>query len=106
MKTAKLVLVCSVLMIFVINFSSVQTVERKQRDYVPDEATAKKIAEAILYPIYGENIHNNKPFQVSMGEDSTVWLVKGTLKKGMKGGVPYIYIRKSDCKIMKVYHTK
>ena len=41
------------------------------------------------------------------------WEVKGTLmakKEGVpytiKGGVPYIKIRKSDCKILKVTHSK
>lgn len=72
--------------------------------YVPDKTTAIKIAEAIWLPIYGNKIFNNKPFIADLRGDS-VWVVQGTLKSG-KGGVPYIEIQKSDCKILKVIHEK
>lgn len=72
--------------------------------YVPNEETAKKIAEAIWFPIYGEDIYNKGPFVVSSSD--SVWIVKGTLPEGMKGGVPYIEIRKIDGKVLKVTHGK
>jgi hypothetical protein len=43
-------------------------------NYVPDVKTAKKIAEAIWLPIYGEKIYNEKPYKVSLRGDS-VWVV-------------------------------
>jgi len=74
-------------------------------DYVPDEETAKKIAEAIWLPIYGEKIYSEKPYVASLMGDS-VWVVKGSLSENKRGGVAYIEIQKSDCKILKVTHGK
>ena len=74
-------------------------------NYVPNEETAIKIAEAIWLPIYGEGIYNQKPYIVSLLKDS-VWVVEGTLAKNKRGGVAYIEIQKKDCKILKVIHGK
>ncbi len=74
-------------------------------DYVPNEETAIRIAEAIWYPIYGENIYNQKPYVVSL-IDNNIWVVNGTLPEKMRGGVAYIEIQKSDCKILKVTHGR
>jgi hypothetical protein len=75
------------------------------RDVVPNEATAIKIAEAIWLPIYGKKIYEDLPFKAEL-RDSSVWIVQGTLPKGMKGGTAYIEIQKRDCKILKVTHYK
>lgn len=75
-----------------------------KRSYVPDKETAIKIAEAIWLPIYGEGIYNCKPFVAELRNDS-IWVVQGTLTTG-KGGVPYIEIQKTDCKVLKVIHGK
>jgi len=75
-----------------------------KKGYVPDKETAIKIAEAIWLPIYGEGIYNCKPFVAELRNDS-IWVVQGTLTTG-KGGVPYIEIQKTDCKILKVIHGK
>ena len=74
------------------------------KDYVPNAETAIRVAEAIWLPIYGEKIYENKPF-VAQLRDSSIWVVEGT-PKTTKGGVPYIEIQKSDCKILKVSHGK
>ncbi len=68
--------------------------------YVPDPETAKKIAEAIWLPLYGDNIQNQKPFTATL-QDS-IWIVQGTLPKGTEGGTAYIEIQKKDCKVLKV----
>jgi hypothetical protein len=75
-----------------------------EKGFVPDEATAIKIAEAILIPIYGSEIYKEEPFNAIL-KDSTVWIIEGTLHADV-GGVAYIEIRKSDCKILKVKHGK
>jgi len=76
-----------------------------ENGFVPDKATAIKIAEAIWLPIYGKRqIDDEKPFIVEL-KDSNTWVVEGTLKSS-KGGVAYIEIQKSDCKILKVFHGK
>lgn len=71
---------------------------------VPDEGTAKKIAEAVWLPIYGEEIHMQKPYKAIL-EDS-VWIVEGVLPEGIKGGSAYIEIRRKDCKVLKITHGK
>lgn len=76
----------------------------EQAQYVPNEETAKKIAEAIWLPIYGDKIYNQKPYIVSSLD--SIWVVEGSLPDGMKGGGAYIEIQKSDCKILKVTHGK
>ena len=97
--------------------SIAQSNYKPPKGYVPDEETAKKIAEAIWAPIYGrEHIASEKPFEAKLVGD-TVWLVEGSLHKenhGLKngtltitsGGVAYIEIRKKDCKVLKVIHGK
>jgi hypothetical protein len=72
--------------------------------FVPNQETAIKIAEAIWFPIYGDEIYTRKPFKATLKADS-IWVVQGTLTKG-KGGVPYIEMQKSDCRILKVTHGK
>jgi len=81
----------------------------KQKIFVPgngfvsDEKTAIKIAEAIWYPIYGDEIYDEKPFKAELKD--SIWIVRGTLNYDV-GGVAYIEIQKSDCKILKVAHGK
>jgi hypothetical protein len=89
----------------IVYFACTTTKHMPSENYVPNEETAIKIAEAIWYPIYGSKIENSKPYKAHM-KDSLVWIVEGTLPKGVKGGVPYIEINKKDCKILNVTHGK
>lgn len=77
-------------------------------NYVPNADTAIKIAEAIWLPIYGDDILTQKPFISELKEG--IWYVRGSLvelpNEKMVGGVAYIEIRQSDCKILKVTHSK
>lgn len=110
MKNKKIVLLSSILLVVIL--SSFITINNKKKnisnenkiDYVPNEETAIKIAEAIWLPIYGENIYNKKPFKAELKDN--IWIVKGSLPEKMVGGVPYIEIQKSDCKILGVAHGK
>jgi hypothetical protein len=73
---------------------------------VPNKQTAIKIAETIWLPIYGKKIYNEKPFVAEL-TSAGIWIVKGTLQgTKAKGGVAYIEIQKSDCKILQIYHGK
>jgi hypothetical protein len=74
-------------------------------NYVPNEETAIKIAEAIWYPIYGKDILDKKPYVAKL-IDNKIWVVRRTMPDDYIGGVPYIEIQKSDCKILKVTHGK
>src|SRR6266446_8796889 len=47
---------------------------------VPDEQTAIKIAEAILFPIYGEkHIRDEKPYVVKLANGK--WTIDGSMPK-------------------------
>ena len=74
------------------------------RDLVPNEETAIKIAEVILFSIYGQSIYTDRPYSIELRNG--VWIIEGTLPKGCQGGVPYIEIQKKDGKILKVMHGK
>jgi len=99
------------ILIFIIILLSSLTDDK--RSMVPDEKTARKVAEAILLPIYGNQIYQDTPFVAKLKGDS-VWVVSGGYKDKEKndkpifrvGGFEVIVIRKSDCKILRVIHTK
>ncbi|MDR0863483.1 MAG: YbbC/YhhH family protein [Candidatus Symbiothrix sp.] len=80
------------------------------KGYVPDEETAKRIAEAIWLPIYGEKILEQRPYDAQLIGD--VWVVKGLIPlpyrydSNYRGGSAYIEIQKKDCKILKVTHSR
>ena len=75
-------------------------------DYVPDTATAIKIAEAIWLPIYGEKMYSERPYTAHLDKARNVWTVFGALPEGYLGGVAVIEIRKHDCRVLKVYQGK
>ncbi len=73
-------------------------------NFVPDEATALRVAEAIWLPIYGDGIFKKQPFVATL-VNGTVWKVSGTLNT-QKGGVPYIEIQKCTCEVLAVTNSK
>jgi hypothetical protein len=76
--------------------------------FVPDAMTAKKIAEVVLVPIYGQTqIDLEKPFQVTLDHNAEgVWVVRGQLQSGFAGGVFTIRIQKQDGKILSLDHGR
>jgi hypothetical protein len=78
---------------------------KEDESFVPNEETAIKVAEAVWLPIFGNEIYDNRPFVAKL-LNSRIWLVQGTTVKTQFGGVPYIEIQKSDCKVLRVYHDK
>lgn len=105
----------TVLAVLLLGITSFQT--SRHKDYVPDKATAIKIAEAVWLPIYGQRIYKELPFQVTLQGD-TLWVVTGTSnpKSGYDsitktvtvhfGGASYIEISRNDGKILAVDHPK
>ena len=76
---------------------------RSAKGFVPDEATAVAIAEAVLVPIYGKGqIEDEKPFQAKLVEG--VWHVEGSLPEGWHGGVAAIKIAQADARVLHVIH--
>jgi hypothetical protein len=73
--------------------------------FVPDSATAARIAEAVWIPIYGEaHIRRERPYHASLEGD--VWRVVGYLPPNHVGGTALAEISKSDGRILRVIHSK
>jgi len=73
--------------------------------YVPDAATAIRIAVAVWVPIYGENVIDlEKPYIATLKGD--VWTVVGTFhcKGNCVGGVALAEISKQNGTILRVIH--
>ena len=71
-----------------------------------DAKDAIKKAEKIWIKLYGESIKKEKPYQVFYDENNGIWLVQGTLRSNMKGGVANILIQNKTGKILAVWHDK
>jgi hypothetical protein len=81
---------------------------REYKDYqgnVKNELAAIKIAVINWLPVYGKKIFRAKPFKSRLVGDS-VWIVSGSLRHDIEGGVPYAEIKKSNGKVLKITHTK
>jgi hypothetical protein len=86
----------------------------KSYGYVPDSATAVRIAESALIPIYGKKqIESERPFTAQLKDD--VWTVWGSLhcpdgKGGITdiclGGVARVEISRKEGRILSMGHTK
>ena len=73
--------------------------------FIPNQATATRVAEAILIPIYGqEQIESERPFSAQLNENT--WKVEGHLAPGMDGGVAEVWLDKRDGRILRVSHGK
>ena len=58
----------------------------KDPGLVPDKETAIRIAEAIVFPIYGEDmIKKEHPYIVT--SENGFWRVQGTIPEGIAGGI-------------------
>jgi NTF2 fold immunity protein of polymorphic toxin system component len=69
--------------------------------FVPDEATAAKVAEAVLARIYGQpDIDVQKPFAISLTDG--VWIVRGQIPRHLLGEAVEIRIRKRDGAVLEV----
>lgn len=102
---------CGILLMTVV---AVGQVNKPRQGYVPDSATAVRVAEAVLIPVYGKKqIESEKPFTAKLKND--VWTVAGTLhcpdgKGGItthcSGGVAVVRISKADAHILSMIHYK
>src|SRR5437867_417935 len=75
------------------------------KGFVPDSATAVRIAVAVWIPIYGERqIMSEQPFVATLKD--SVWTVSGTLPRPYnQGGVAMAKIAKRDGRILFVLHS-
>jgi hypothetical protein len=76
----------------------------REGGYVPDEATAVRIAIAVLIPIYGEKIEDGeKPWRAGLKGD--VWTVVGTFHGKGEGGEAIVQLSKTSGAVLFVTHT-
>lgn len=73
--------------------------------YVPDGATAIKIAVAVWEPIYGHVQIASEAPDIARLKDG-VWYVQGHLPEGHDGGVAEIEISKGTGEILRLSHGK
>ena len=77
----------------------------RSEGFVPNAATAIKIAEAVWEPIYGVGDRKaHQPTTAHLEEDT--WIVQGSLPAGARGGVAIAEIRKTDGCILRISHGK
>jgi hypothetical protein len=70
---------------------------------VPDKETAIKIAEVVLFRLYGEkDIIHQRPYKVK--EEDYIWWISGTLKENELGSVFNIAIAKQTGAILHLEH--
>ncbi len=68
---------------------------------VADKETAIRIAEAILFPVYGENaIRGQQPYQVTLKDGQ--WAVDGMVRPGFVGGRFHIVILQRDARVVEI----
>jgi hypothetical protein len=72
---------------------------------ITNEKTAIKVAEAILFEIYGEEqIKNERPYTIGFADG--YWVIYGYLPDGMKGGVFEIIINSKNGQVVDLRHGK
>jgi len=79
---------------------------RPPKGFVPDSATAVRVAVAVWTPIYGDSlIMAEQPFIATLRDG--VWTVTGTLPRPYtRGGVAMARIAKRDGRILFVRHSQ
>jgi len=76
--------------------------------FVPDEATAIAVAEAVLAPVYGKlEIASERPFHAALVGDK--WVVTGSVpcnSPGLPcpGGAAEVWISKKTARILRMTH--
>jgi len=85
--------------------------DSSNEEEVPDEETAKRKAESVWLKVYGEEVKNEKPYEVKYDSICRVWIVRGSLPKAPEGwivlgGTAGIIIQKSHGKVIDVWHDK
>jgi hypothetical protein len=76
-----------------------------ERVIIDDKETAIKLAEVILFKVYGEsNIVRQRPFLIRNADNK--WFISGTLPKGYVGGTFYIIIDSKTGRIIRLTHGK
>ena len=73
---------------------------------VDNPERAEEEAEKIWIEIYGKSITTKQPYLTYFDEDSSVWMVTGSMPIESEGGVPYLLIKKETGEVLAVWHEK
>ena len=73
---------------------------------ISDSKDLLKKVEAIWIKKYGERIKKQKPYQVFYDKDNDIWLVSGTLRFHVMGGVAHILVEDDTGKVLAIWHDK
>lgn len=109
MKYRRVSLIIIGVLLFVVGLGAIRNVAAgpytPKNGFVPDKATAVRVAEAILVPIYGEKqVESERPFYAELS--GNIWTVTGHLPQGWTGGVAEVRISKMTCRVISVSHGK
>ncbi len=77
--------------------------------FVPNAEVAVKIAEAVLIPVFGQQVLSERPFKARL--EAEAWIVEGTLNcgghvGGCDGGAAEVRISKKSGEILRMIHYK
>lgn len=86
---------------YIENFSS-----EEKFDSISDIKDLLKKVEVIWIKMYGEHIKKEKPYRVFYDEKNGIWLVQGTLRSNMVGGVANILVEDRTGKVLAIWHDK
>ena|ERR1700740_3081249 len=68
--------------------------DKPHKDYVPDQKTAERVADAVLIAQYGEDrVKAGRPLLVD-GSNKEYWIVEVFGKDNEKGGGPAVWINR------------
>jgi NTF2 fold immunity protein len=97
------------LLLVLFMFTTAVSGEKEHKDYVPDQKTAVRVAEAILVAQYGEERVNAQLPLLADGSNKDFWIVQGSAHAAVPsfGGGPAVWINKhSGCILGVVEHMK
>jgi len=69
-----------------------------------DESSAVQIAEIILVRVYGKQVLNEKPWQVTTTDRT--FTIEGSFPEGYKGGVASLHINRANAEVISIVHEK
>lgn len=76
---------------------------------IGDTANLRKLVkkvENLWIKLYGKSVKNEKPYKIFYDPNNDVWLIQGSLRTNMMGGVANILIENSTGKVLAVWHEK
>ena len=74
--------------------------------FISDPKDLLKKVEVIWINKYGERIKKQKPYQVFYDKANGIWLVQGTLRSNMTGGVANILVDNDTGRVLALWHDK